>query len=136
MSPVLLEEENALLNQIRYSVTQGPLQSDETRCYDFDIQGITLFPTRFNADEKSPSGANRILIFADEEPQSRAGDRGRYHVACVEARYLGEKFKSPGDGVINDLIPERFVELQLFDPDIDCVKTGDDPGLLADGGTP
>ena len=136
LSPILLEEENALTNQIRYSVQQGPTDEDETRCYDFDIQGITLFPTRYNMDEDRPSGTNRILIFADEEPANTAGDRGRYHVACVEAQYLGKEFKSPADGLIDDLIPERFVPMQIFDPELHCLKTGDNPGLLLDGGMP
>jgi hypothetical protein len=134
-SPITLEAENAFSHELITHVDQGKIGQDETRCYDFDIKRMTLFQTRFIEDE-SKVGTNRILIFASEEPVHSAGAQNRYYVACVEAQYWKEKYKIPTDGLINDLISERFVELQLFDPAVHCLETGDDPGRLLDGGLP
>jgi hypothetical protein len=68
-----------------------------------------------------------VLIIVEEEPQNLAGSRGRFHVACVEARYLGDTYKDPPSGIVQGLAPERFVELQLFNPARHCLKPGQDP---------
>lgn len=126
-SPQMLDGEDALLQQVRYSVTPGPLDADDVRCYDFSIQGLTLAPTLSHPWELQRKGTNRILIFAQEAPGNMGGDRGVHHVACVEARYLGDTFKDPISGQIVGLSPERFVEVQVFDPDLHCLGPGDDP---------
>jgi hypothetical protein len=126
-SPKLVDEESTLLNQILYGVVPGPLGEDEVRCYDFSIQGITLVPTLNVPGEQMGKGANRILILFEEEPQSMAGSRGRFYVACVEARYLGDTYKDPASGLIQGLSPLRFVELPEFVPETHCLKLGEDP---------
>ncbi len=123
--PMLHDEEDALLHQIRYSVDADPeAQLDGSRCYDYSFQGITLVPTLATNGDK---GRNRVYIFAEEEPAGLAGSRGRFHVACVEARYMGPSFKSPENGLIEDLNDRRFVELQEFDPELHCLPVGGDP---------
>ena len=135
LSPLTLEGEAAFADELVTHVEAGAMGQDNTRCYDFDIKGMSLFQTRY-VEDVNEVGTNRILIFASEEPVSSAGAQNRYYVACVEAQYWEEKYKIPSDGIINDLISERFVEVQLFDPALHCLKTGDDPSLLPDGGMP
>jgi hypothetical protein len=109
---------------VRYSVDPGARGRDGERCYSFVFENITLVPTISDTADK---GYNRILIYAEEEPTGLAGSRGRMHVACVQARYLGETFKDPPSGQIDDLSSERFIELQEFDPDTHCLVLGEDP---------
>lgn len=125
-SPSLFDEEDALLNQILYSVDAGEPLVDQTRCYDFTAQNLTLAPT-LAAQDGQDRGRNRILIFAEEEPAGLAGTRGRYHVACVEARYLGETYKDPPSGIIEGLAPSRFVDLADFHPLLHCLRPLDNP---------
>jgi hypothetical protein len=132
-SPRFVDDESVLMNQILYDVQPGPMNEDETRCYDFSVEGITLVPS-LNLPDDAMSGTNRILIFVEEEPSSMAGSRGLFHVACVEARYLGETYKDPPSGQILDVTPLRFVNLQLFRPSDHCLKLGEDPRLVPDGG--
>ncbi len=122
--PQLYDEEDALLNQVRYSIDPGARGRDGSRCYGFVFENITLVPTISDTADK---GYNRILIYAEEEPAGLAGSRGRMHVACVEARYLGDTFKDPPSGQIDDLTSARFIELQEFDPDVHCLTLGEDP---------
>ncbi len=136
-NPVVSDEKNTLLNPIRYrveEVTQGPVQLDDITCYDFFVQDMTLVPTLNIPDEAKGKGFNRILIFAEEEPVSLAGSRGRFHVACIEARYLGDTFKDPPSGRIDNLTPLRFVDLAEFDPLVHCLEVGGDPSDIPDGG--
>ncbi len=135
-NPLVLDEESMLVNKIIYSVKQGSVGPQETQCYDFKIQNITLVPTMNLPDEESPKGTNRIYIYAGEEPINSAGTRGMYHVACVEARYLGETYKNPASGMIRNLPAERFVDLALFDPEQHCLPAGADPNSMPDGGMP
>ena len=81
-------------------------------------------------------GRNRIIVLAEEEPAGLAGSRGRFHVACVEPRFLGSAFKDPADGVIEDLHPSRFVEIQEFDPDLHCLPMAIDPADVAPWAVP
>ena len=135
-SPQLSDEERALTGRILYSVSPGVKKEDEVRCYHFNVQELTLVETLSGPARPQEKGVNRILIFAEEEPASMAGSRGRYYVACVEARYLGNTYKDPPSGLISGLAPERFVELQLFNPELHCLKAGEDPGGVPDGGMP
>jgi hypothetical protein len=135
-NPIVLDEDNMLLNKMVYSITQGSVGPEETRCYEFKVQNITLVPTLNLPDEDSPKGTNRIYIYAGEEPVNSASGLGIYHVACVEARYLGETYKNPSSGKIPKIPPERFVEAALFDPELHCVRTGEDPNVFPDGGMP
>ena len=131
--PMLADEGNAMLNSVRYEIGDAEEDEEGRICRDFTAQGITLIQTMPIPDDTN-TGVNRIYIFADEEPSSQGGTRGRYHIACVEAEYYGESYKKPVDGMIRDLSPDRFVELQLFDPDRHCLKTGEDPTEVPDGG--
>lgn len=133
-NPLVLDEENSLGNRITPSINPGSIGAQETQCYDFKVQNITLVPTLKIPDESSPKGTNRILLFVGEEPMNSAGARGRYHVACLEARYLGETYKNPPSGQIKNIPPERFVEVSLFDPERHCVEAGADPNQMPDGG--
>ncbi|MCP4676379.1 MAG: VWA domain-containing protein [Deltaproteobacteria bacterium] len=135
-SPKFEDGESALTKQILYSVNPGPTMEDEIRCYDFSIQGITLVPSLVVPNDVEEKGINRIMIYVEEEPANMAGSRGRFFVACVEARYLGDTYKDPPSGQINGLRPEHFHELQLFNPDTDCIKPGIDPSAPPDGGLP
>jgi len=135
-SPLLLDKETSVLDQIRYDVVPGPAAVDQSRCYDFTIEGITLVPTLSDPDERELKGRNRILVYAVEEPGAMGGSRGRFHVACVEARYLSETYKDPPSGRLDDLGRWRFHELVEFDPEEHCVKVGEDPSALPDGGLP
>lgn len=124
--PLQFDEEDSLLNQIRYSVNAGEPRQDGSRCYDWSFQGLTLVPTLATSDGQK--GRNRIMILAEEEPTGLAGSRGRFHVACVEARYLGDgQFKAPPDGLIENVSQYRFVEVQNFDPDLHCLQVDSDP---------
>ncbi|MCP4199792.1 MAG: VWA domain-containing protein [Proteobacteria bacterium] len=129
-SPVLVNEEDSFLREMRYSVEPGRIVNEEIHCYDFSVEGITLVPTLAVPNEDLDNGMNRILIFTEEEPANMAGSRGRFHVACVEARYLGETYKDPPSGLIQGLNPGRFVELQAFNPQLDCLQLGEDPGAV------
>lgn len=134
-SPQYPDEQSSFADQILYSLTLGKTTAEEVRCYHFGLQNVTLVPTLGLPDEQEPKGTNRILIFAGEEPRSLSGSRGRFHVACVEARYLGDTYKDPPSGQVLGLAPFRFVELQAFDPALHCIEPGEDPGRLPDGGT-
>lgn len=131
-APAMFDEEDALLNQVLYSVDAGMQLVDQTRCYGFQVQNMTLAPT-LSATDGGERGRNRILIFAEEEPAGLAGTRGRFHIACVQARYLGETYKDPPSGMIEGIDPSRFVELAEFNPLIHCLRPTDDPE--GDGGT-
>jgi hypothetical protein len=135
-NPLVLDEEGMLVNKIIYSVNPGNVGPQETQCYNFEIQNLTLVPTMNLPDERGKKGTNRIYIYAGEEPMNSAGTRGRYHVACVEARYLGETYKNPASGMIRNLPAERFVDLELFDPERHCLEAGADPNAMPDGGMP
>lgn len=126
--PQLFDEEQALLSQLHYSVDVGPSLEDQTRLYDFVVQNVTLVPTLNTPEADTSAGINRVLIFAGEQPVSLAGSKGRFHVACIEARYLGETYKDPPSGQIQGVAPVRFVEIQEFDPATQCLQLGDDPG--------
>ncbi|MCK5689919.1 hypothetical protein KAI87_11650, partial [Myxococcota bacterium] len=125
--PSQLEGDQILFRQIQYGVTMGPLQADDVRCYDFSINGIRLVPTLAEPSQLQSSGTNRILVFAQEAPTGMGGTRGRHYVACIEARYLGDTFKDPISGEIPGFSPERFVEIQIFDPALHCLHPGEDP---------
>jgi hypothetical protein len=129
-SPVLVNEEDSFLREMRYSVEPGRIVDEEIHCYDFSVEGITLVPTLAVPGQDIDNGMNRILIFTEEEPANMSGSRGRFHVACVEARYLGETYKDPPSGLIQDLHSGRFVELQRFNPQVHCLRLGEDPGAV------
>jgi hypothetical protein len=131
--PQLFDEENALLEQIHYSVAMGAVLQDDTRIYDYVVQNLTLVPTLNTPEEETSNGLNRILIFAGEQPMSLAGSRGRFHVACIEARYLGDTYKDPPSGQIQGVAQVRFVEIQEFNPALHCLHIGDDPGQIPEG---
>jgi hypothetical protein len=131
--PQLFDEEEALLSQLHYSVEVGMPMEDQTRLYDYIIQNVTLVPTLNTPEEDTTKGLNRVLIFSAEHPVSLAGDRGRFHVACIEARYLGETYKDPPSGQIQGVSPLRFVEIQEFDAATHCLHLGEDPGSIPEG---
>jgi hypothetical protein len=137
-NPKLVDEEVSLVNQISISLERGALKNNGVRCYNFDISGLTLVPTLTSPDSPENKGLNRILIFAEEEPVGMAGSRGRFQVACIEAKYLGETYKDPPSGRIDGLSPLHFKEIQISDvlnPDsLDCIKLGTDPSAPPDGG--
>ncbi|MDJ0764044.1 MAG: hypothetical protein QNJ97_13765 [Myxococcota bacterium] len=135
-SPILANEADALADQIYYSVDQGPMNVDDTRCYDFSVQEITLVPTLAIPDIPVSKGLNRVMIYTEEEPQNTTATRGRFNVACIHARYLGDTYKDPPSGLIPNFSALRFVELQEFNPATDCLGVGDDPSSLLDGGLP
>ncbi len=128
-SPLLFDEEELVVHQVHYSVVAGDFNEvTENRCYDFTVQNVTLVPSLRGTGPDDVSGTNRILIFAQEEPESMAGSRGRFWVACIDVRYLGDTYKDPPSGWIRGLSPLRFVETAEFDPDLHCLQTGEDPG--------
>jgi len=131
--PRLFDEEDALLSQIHYGVDVGQPLEDETSLYDFVIENVTLVPTLDTPEEDTIKGLNRVLIFADELPVGLAGSRGIFHVACVEARYLGETYKDPPSGQITGVSLLRFVEIQDFDAATHCLHIGEDPGSVPEG---
>lgn len=145
--PALFDDEEALLNQVLYSIQvrdpdlsavtdkgdtggtdTGDLTVQTTRCYDFDIQGITLVPTLSN---EGANGKNRILVYAEEEPAGLAGSRGTFHVGCMEPHYLGETYKDPPSGIIDEVDNTWFVESEVFDGDncFDPTLQVEDTGL-------
>ena len=125
--PLLFDEEDALVEQVRYRVEEGEPLGGGASCYEWAFEGLTLVPSLSLSGDIEDKGLNRILFFAEEEPMGLAGSRGRFHVACVEARYLGEAYKVPADGRIEDLSRYRFVEIQDFDPDTHCLELDADP---------
>jgi len=90
-------------------------------CYDFRFENLRLGTT---VGEGRDKGRNRVMIYAHEAPAGLSGGRGRIWASCVEARYLGDRFKDPAGGEIGPLNPDRFVELGLFDPETHCLPTG------------
>ncbi len=128
-SPLLFDEEELIVHQVHYSVIAGVFNEvTETRCYDFTVQNVTLVPSLRGTGQDDVSGTNRILIFSEEEPEGMAGSRGRFWVACIDVRYLGDTYKDPPSGWIRGLSSLRFVETAEFDPDLHCLQTGEDPG--------
>lgn len=122
--PQYFDTEDALLDVITYNIDALEPNDDDTRCYDFLFQNVTLVPALSDTGEK---GVNRVLIVVEEEPEGLASGYGRFQLACVEARYLGDTFKDPPSGEITGISPERFVELYAFDPETDCLELGADP---------
>jgi hypothetical protein len=125
--PLLFDEEEALVEQVRYRVEEGEPLGGGASCYEWAFEGLTLVPSLSQTGDIEDKGLNRILFFAEEEPMGLAGSRGRFHVACVEARYLGEAYKVPADGRIEDLSRYRFVEIPDFDPNTHCLELNADP---------
>lgn len=132
-APLLFDEDGTYGERVLYSLEKKNVSGDEITCYDFSVQGLTLVPT-MKQTTSEVAGTNRILIFAEEEPESSAGQRGRFHVACVEARYLGDTYKDPPSGLISGLHRDHFVEVQIFNPEEHCLRLGDDPAAPPGGG--
>jgi hypothetical protein len=59
-APALFDEESAILDQMLFSISPQDPNPDETRCYDFRFQGITLVPTL--AVDGGEKGVNRIFV--------------------------------------------------------------------------
>jgi hypothetical protein len=131
--PQLFDEEDAMLAHLHYSVDVGPAMQDQTRLYDYVVQNVTLVPTLSTPEADTSKGLNRVLIFSSEHPVSLAGSRGRFHVACIEARYLGETYKDPPSGQVQGVSPLRFIEIQDFDAATHCLHLGEDPGAIPEG---
>ncbi len=72
-------------------------QTDERRCYDFDIRRIPLVVTPVPRQH----GLNRILLYTSERPARVGGVTGETRVACFEAYYDGGQVKNPASGVID-----------------------------------
>lgn len=122
--PRLFDEGDALADTVRTTVQRSEEQAGGSACYNWNVSNLRLVtPLGAEVDTK---GRNRIYFLAQEEPSSAAG-RGRMHLACVEARYLGETFKDPASGAIEDLSRYRFVDMATFDPDIHCLEVGEEP---------
>lgn len=132
-APLFADEGTAVKHKMHPNLGDPEPGEDDRTCQDFSIDGITLVKT-LPIPDGTKTGVNRIYILAEEEPSRQGGGRGRFHMACVEAEYYGESYKKPIDGVIQNLTSDRFIELQLFDPERHCLKTGDDPTEVPDGG--
>jgi len=123
-NPLVFDENKVVKDRVLYSVVGGEPNEDSIKCYDFSAQGLSLNVPLPSVDGTTIKGLNRIEFYAQEEPLQMAGSRGRIWKACVEARYLGDTFKDPPSGRIEDLTPEYFVEIQDFDPDKHCMQLG------------
>ncbi len=120
--PARHEPDDLSVERIRWRVDEKPAEGGA--CYDYRFENVRLSTTVGEGDHK---GRNRIYVYAHEAPSGLSGGRGRIHTTCVEARYLGERFKEPASGELGPLHPARFVELGLFDPELHCLEIGDDP---------
>jgi hypothetical protein len=76
---------------------ENPEQTDERRCYDFEVERIPLVVTPLPRQR----GLNRILLYTTERPARVAGVPGRVRVACFEAFYDGSQVKTPASGRID-----------------------------------
>ena len=85
----------------------------------FAFNDLTLVPTL--GESGDDKGRNRVLVYAVEEPAGLYGAGGKFWVACVEARYLGETYKDPPSGIIGGIDAGHFVPLTEFVPSKHCV---------------
>ena len=106
----------------RYQIEELGLEGSTTR-YAFDVDNITLVPTRENPDGERPgNGWNRILLFAGEVAFDDPETFATYRVACVEARYdAALDYKEPPSGRM--FVEETdFVDVREFDPLVHCIR--------------
>ncbi|MBN2529316.1 MAG: VWA domain-containing protein [Deltaproteobacteria bacterium] len=128
--PQLYNEEEYLVDKVYYGMQTASEDADIT-CYDYDIVGLTLsVPLPVGSDNRN--GMNRFRVFLQEEPAGMAGSRGNFWTTCVEARYLGETFKDPPDGMINGLTRDQFVKISDFAAEGRCYEVTDIPGDIRD----
>ena len=85
---------------------QNPDNTDERRCYDYDMRRIPMVITPLVKER----GLNRVLVTTSERPSQVSGVPGEVRVACFEAFYNGGQLKNPASGVI-DVTPERLESL-------------------------
>jgi hypothetical protein len=132
-APALFDEDSAILDQMLYSISPLEPNADQTRCYDFTFQGITLVPTL--AIDGGEKGINRIFVYGEEEPAGLAGGRGISSLACLEVRYLGETYKDPPSGVVEGVDNSYFVPYEDMNIGADCWNV-EDAAAAGDTGVP
>jgi len=119
----MIYEANALLDQVRTTLEEVEPRDGRT-CYHYGLQDISLVPALTEGADK---GRNEVHLYAAEAPSGLSGGGARFHVACAEARYLGDTFKAPAEGRIDDLSRYLFSELPDFQSPERCLKLTDDP---------
>ncbi|MBI4509328.1 MAG: VWA domain-containing protein [Deltaproteobacteria bacterium] len=103
----------------RYLYETGlPTSEGGRTCYDLAVRNIQLLTTGRGSD--SPLGRNRIYLYFLEAPPERPLDFGQARVACMDARYVDGKVKSPPSGRVT-LTDLEFVRPEALQPDRDCV---------------
>jgi hypothetical protein len=132
-APSLFDEESAILDQMLYAISPLEPNADETRCYDFTFQGITLVPTL--AVDGGEKGINRIFLYSEQEPAGLAGGRGISSLACLEVRYLGETYKDPPSGLVEGVDNTYFVPYEDMNIGADCWNV-EDAAAAGDTGIP
>jgi hypothetical protein len=132
-APSLFDEDSAILDQMLYAISPHEPNADETRCYDFTFQGITLVPTL--AVDGGEKGINRIFLYSEQEPAGLAGARGTSSLACLEVRYLGETYKDPPSGIVEGVDNSYFVPYEDLDIGADCWNV-EDAAAAGDTGIP
>lgn len=109
----------------RYTVVSEGLL-DGRSCSTFDVSNITLVPTLESTTDVYPgNGWNRVLVYAGEVSFDDPNAFASYRVACVMAYYEPDgNLKLPSSGTVS-LTETQFVDLQSFDPEVDCLWPSD-----------
>jgi len=105
-----------------YDLSEGAPDNQDRRCYQFDIDEISLVTTVDRADSGS-RGWNDILIWFDVAAYDDPWDTGQFRVACVRAQYIWPDYKVPFSGLI-ELTDDDFKDPQNLDMSFvggDCV---------------
>jgi hypothetical protein len=98
-----------------YQIQEEGVRNEST-CYRFKVNGITLLPTRpIEARNGLGNGRNRILFYAGEQSFDEPNTFAGWRIACIEGTYSVESDrKTPisGQVVLSD---DDFVPADQFD---------------------
>jgi hypothetical protein len=137
--PTRYDPESAFLDRTQIRLEPADPDAASSRCWVWRATGLPLVvPLGQEGDAETapvPNGLNPIHILAHEAPLGLGGAGGRFHQACVQARYLGPTFKDPVDGEIGQLDPNWFEDLPAFDEATHCLPVGGEPSLRPGWGT-
>lgn len=123
--PVRYDPESAFLDRTQIRLQPADPSVAGNGCWTWQADGIPLVTPLGEILEGN--GRNQIHLLAHEAPLGLGGAGGRFHQACVEARYLGSAFKDPADGERGTLARDWFRDLPAFDAETHCLPTDADP---------
>lgn len=125
--PRRYDPEEAFLDLTQVRLEPATADQAGSRCWNYRATGVPLVVTL--GEDEADNGLNHVDVLAHEAPLGLGRAGGRFHQACVNARYLGPAFKAPASGEIGTLHQTWFTDPAGFDRDTHCLPVGENPGL-------